>query len=146
MAINRIEIKDFLVFKDAFEADFCPGVNVFIGGNATGKTTLLKLLYVEYKGCFAGRGVDEFIDEYFGANTHYKPGNVEITPDEAAYNMEFNIPGDAYIPEKDILEHAKGLLPFIEQKPTGFSQIYKDAIVSAQDIPTKKQTETQKRI
>jgi len=45
MAINRIEIKDFLVFKGNFSADFGPGVNVFIGDNGTGKTTLLKCLY-----------------------------------------------------------------------------------------------------
>ncbi|MDR2296086.1 MAG: AAA family ATPase [Clostridiales Family XIII bacterium] len=45
MAINRVEIKDFLVFKDAFTADFCPGVNVIIGGNAIGKTTLPKVMY-----------------------------------------------------------------------------------------------------
>jgi len=45
MAINRIELKNFLVFQGDFAADFCPGVNVLIGGNATGKTTLLKVLY-----------------------------------------------------------------------------------------------------
>jgi energy-coupling factor transporter ATP-binding protein EcfA2 len=45
MAINRIEIKDFLVFKGAFAVDFCPGVNVLIGANATGKTTLMKVIY-----------------------------------------------------------------------------------------------------
>ena len=45
MAIKRIEVKDFLVFKGEFTVDFCPGVNVIIGGNATGKTTLLKALY-----------------------------------------------------------------------------------------------------
>jgi AAA15 family ATPase/GTPase len=45
MAINRVEIKDFLVFKGEFAVDFCPGVNVIIGGNATGKTTLLKVMY-----------------------------------------------------------------------------------------------------
>ena len=45
MAIKRIEIKDFLLFKGEFAADFCPGVNVFIGANATGKTTLLRILY-----------------------------------------------------------------------------------------------------
>jgi ABC-type polar amino acid transport system ATPase subunit len=45
MALSRIEIKDFLVFKGEFRLDFCPGVNVFIGGNATGKTTLLKALH-----------------------------------------------------------------------------------------------------
>ena len=45
MAINRVEIKDFLVFKGEFTADFCQGINVLIGGNATGKTTLLKVMY-----------------------------------------------------------------------------------------------------
>ena len=45
MAIKRVEINGFLVFKGEFTADFCPGVNVFIGGNGTGKTTLLKLLF-----------------------------------------------------------------------------------------------------
>jgi len=46
MAINRVEIKDFLVFKGEFAVDFCPGVNVLIGGNGTGKTTLIKLMYM----------------------------------------------------------------------------------------------------
>jgi predicted ATP-dependent endonuclease of OLD family len=45
-AISRVEIKDFLAFKGEFTADFCPGVNVIIGGNATGKTTLLKAMYL----------------------------------------------------------------------------------------------------
>ncbi|MDR1204835.1 MAG: AAA family ATPase [Peptococcaceae bacterium] len=45
MAINRIEIKDFLVFKGEFDVDFVFGVNVLIGGNGTGKTTLLKAMY-----------------------------------------------------------------------------------------------------
>lgn len=45
MAINRVEINDFLVFKGSFTADFCNGVNVLIGSNGTGKTTLMKVLY-----------------------------------------------------------------------------------------------------
>jgi putative ATP-dependent endonuclease of OLD family len=45
MAIDRVEIKDFLVFKGDFVCDFCPGVNVLIGANATGKTTLMKAMY-----------------------------------------------------------------------------------------------------
>jgi hypothetical protein len=51
-----------------------------------------------------------------------------------------------FIPEKDILEHAKGLLTFIEQKQTGFSQIYKNVLINAQDIPTQVQSETQQKI
>jgi len=43
--IRKITLKDFLVFKGEFECDFCPGINVIIGGNGTGKTTLLKAMY-----------------------------------------------------------------------------------------------------
>ncbi|GHV89864.1 ATP-binding protein [Spirochaetia bacterium] len=46
MAINRVEIKDFLVFQGEFAVDFCSGVNVIIGGNGTGKTTLMKVMYL----------------------------------------------------------------------------------------------------
>ncbi|MDR1136901.1 MAG: AAA family ATPase [Synergistaceae bacterium] len=107
MAIDRVEIKDFLVFRDKFATDFCPGVNVLIGANATGKTTLLKWLYRDEKD---------------------KIGSV------------------VFIPEKDILEHAKGLLTFIEQKQTGFGQIYKDVLINAQDIPTQVQSEIQQKV
>jgi hypothetical protein len=51
-----------------------------------------------------------------------------------------------YIPEKDILEHSKGLLTFMEQKETGFNRIYKDVLIAAQDIPTIKQSPMQKSI
>ena len=45
MAISRVKINDFLVFKGNFEAKFCSGVNVIIGGNGTGKTTVMKVMY-----------------------------------------------------------------------------------------------------
>jgi hypothetical protein len=51
-----------------------------------------------------------------------------------------------YIPEKDILEHAKGLLTFIVQKQTGFSYIYKDVLIAAQDVPTNEQTAMQRSV
>jgi len=70
MTINRVEINDFLVFKGKFVTNFCPGVNVLIGANGTGKTTLLKCLYaatdtLEYK-----------TSRYFGA-----PGFVDSKND-----------------------------------------------------------------
>jgi energy-coupling factor transporter ATP-binding protein EcfA2 len=44
MAITRIEIENFLAFQK-LEADFSPGINVFIGENSTGKSHLMKLIY-----------------------------------------------------------------------------------------------------
>ena len=46
MPISRVDIKDFLVFKEELHVSFCPGVNVLIGANGTGKTTLLKAMYM----------------------------------------------------------------------------------------------------
>ncbi len=125
--IPHIEIKDYLVFKGVFAVDFCPGINVFIGGNGSGKTTLLKYLYNSKKDIQTGSyGSDGYqVNEF---------KSFEISKNSV------------YIPEKDILEHAKGLLTFIEQKETGFSQIYKDVLVAAMDVPTREQTNTQKLI
>ncbi len=44
MTISDMKIDNFTVFKRA-EIAFCPGVNVIIGANGTGKSHLLKLLY-----------------------------------------------------------------------------------------------------
>jgi predicted ATP-dependent endonuclease of OLD family len=146
MAIERVEIKDFLVFKGDFTADFCPGVNVFIGGNGCGKTTILKVMYAAYTDHFDGRGIEDEFEDYFGAKIDYSNTSFTIYTDENARikNTEFN--KHSYIPEKDILEHAKGLLTFIEQKETGFNRIYKNVLIAAMDIPTREQTETQKSV
>ncbi|MDR1477701.1 MAG: ATP-binding protein [Planctomycetaceae bacterium] len=107
MTIKHVAIKDFQVFKDEFVVEFYSGVNVLIGANATGKTTLIKWLYFNKK--------------------------------DKSNNFVF-------IPEKDILEHSKGLFTFIEKKQTGFGQIYKDVLINAQDTPTIEQSKIQKTI
>lgn len=53
MGVNKLEIKDFTVFKD-ITIHAGSGINVIIGENGTGKTHVLKLLYsaslsLEYK-------------------------------------------------------------------------------------------------
>jgi ABC-type polar amino acid transport system ATPase subunit len=118
MAINRVTITEkYLVFSPGLSIDFCSGVNVLIGGNGTGKTTLMKLMYKT---------------------------NAETQTLYA--NVEEDVTNYVYIPEKDILEHAKGLLTFIEQKETGFGELYKNVLVAAQDVPTKTQSAMQKSI
>jgi hypothetical protein len=47
--LERLELRDFTAFE-SLDLDFSPGVNVFIGENATGKTHILKVLYA----CLAG--------------------------------------------------------------------------------------------
>ena len=45
MSIKNLSIENFTVFKN-INIDFSPGINILIGENGTGKTHLLKLLYV----------------------------------------------------------------------------------------------------
>lgn len=44
MKVKRLRLKEFTAFKDT-EVEFSPGLNVFIGENATGKSHLMKLSY-----------------------------------------------------------------------------------------------------
>ncbi|HEX2572384.1 MAG TPA: AAA family ATPase [Polyangia bacterium] len=45
MAISKLEVTNFTVFRGQRHFEFARGINVFIGENATGKSHLLKLLY-----------------------------------------------------------------------------------------------------
>ncbi|MDR2090014.1 MAG: AAA family ATPase [Clostridiales Family XIII bacterium] len=67
MRIDNVEIKNFLVFKGCFSCDFCPGTNVIIGGNGTGKTTLLKVMYAlcEHSSESAIGNSPVFLADYF---------------------------------------------------------------------------------
>ena len=136
MAIKCVTITDYLVFNGGFEAEFCHGVNVLIGDNATGKTTLVRSMYEELRA-------------YAHFPKEFSVRDVWISNDENNFVILLDMSRlfhMVYIPEKDILEHAKGLLTFIEQKQTGFSNIYRDMLIAAQDIPTHEQSEMQKSI
>ena len=87
MAIKRVEFEDFLVFGGKFGADFCPGLNVLIGGNATGKSTLLRALYGFCFGFSEGAmdigNIASAIDEAAG---HVNPD--ELFPEVSAWIKE----------------------------------------------------------
>jgi AAA15 family ATPase/GTPase len=142
MAINRVEIEDFLVFKGKFAIAFCSGVNVLIGANATGKTTLLKALYKNVKTIINHHALPDVPGKMI-----YDTGQVDLSIDNIRVLSDATeIFQAVYIPEKDILEHARGLLTFIDQKDTDFSTVYRDVLITAQDINTKEQSETQKLV
>lgn len=48
--IERIAVKGYRLFRD-FETDLQPGINVLIGANATGKSTLVELLRIAQSCC-----------------------------------------------------------------------------------------------
>jgi len=50
MKVKKVQIREFTAFEN-IEIEFSPGLNVFIGANATGKSHLMKLLYSIIKTC-----------------------------------------------------------------------------------------------
>jgi AAA15 family ATPase/GTPase len=132
MAINRVEIKDFLVFRGEFTADFCPGVNVIIGGNATGKTTLLKVMY----GVAQHTALYLFFTEFgnFGDS-----GECKVIADNKQTIVKGTAMGggdiylnSVFIPEKDILSHSKGFLALNNKREISFDKTYIDIVTNAE--------------
>jgi len=192
---RRIEIDNFLVFKNYFEIDFCPGINVITGGNGTGKTTLLKLLYAvrssfdnaEYWLQCDGTGNEveigeepspgsfDFvnINEYFSGDKkaeskvwltdascktngyddsiiahvngdmvriYFDVSGLDLTEDEEEYHNA------VFIPEKDILSHARGLLALNHVRKISFDRTYMDIISCAEMGETKALSSMSRRI
>ena len=90
MMIDRIALRNFLMFTgqrefyyetdspdelefssgSSFEARFIDGINVFIGANATGKSTLLKILYAacEFSNQKTSPGKARKVQDYFSSS------------------------------------------------------------------------------
>lgn len=144
MAIKRVELRDILVFKGTFTVEFCPGINILIGANGTGKTTLIKRVYEEmtdnyFRRDFPESGVSEATPKILST------GNIDTGSAVGVIFDETETTQIIYIPEKDILEHSRGLLPFIEEKQTGFGKIYRNLLIKAMDVPTNYQSEFQQK-
>ena len=84
MVINHMRISNFLVFRDdespSFNESFCEGINVFIGANGTGKSTLLKCIHAA---CEYSRPKENNISllKYFSSNNAFldtEPGFYRI--------------------------------------------------------------------
>ncbi len=58
MALTRIELENFTAFR-SLKLDLCPGINVLIGANGTGKTHLMKVCYAACD--VSGSRLDNFV-------------------------------------------------------------------------------------
>lgn len=123
-AITRVEIADSLVFRGEFAADFCPGVNVLIGGNGTGKTTLMKAMYALLS---EGEAISAFFANFTDKET-VKFGKAALC--RSRYD---NNPIKAvYIPPEDMLSHATSFLALVNERKMPFNQIHIDILAKAE--------------
>jgi len=100
MAISRVKIKDFYVFKGEFTTEFCSGVNVFTGGNGTGKTTLLRAIAIQPILGFPY--VDAYNNSFKNTPIIKKTKDVEVEPFQ---DGKFDKNKHIFIPDHDMLCH-----------------------------------------
>ena len=158
MAINCVKIKNFLVFKGEFTLDFCPGVNVLIGGNATGKTTLLKCLYgstdtIGHKTTryFNDPSLVGSKDDVYISRIYMPIEQIEgFKEDEGIFSSvsvflstsekwseKDNNKKAIMIPANEMLSHSKGFLALCYERMMPFDQIQIDILVNAQFPETR---------
>lgn len=128
MSLTNIRLQNFLLFRD-FSLKPSQGINVLIGKNGTGKTQFLKAIYAD----LASQSDKQKISNYFQrdislaelANDREKPIKIEIQKAADKLNA-------VYIPVKDMLTHAKGLLSMASKyRDFPFDQTLTDIILKA---------------
>lgn len=159
MAIKNIQIKNFTVFSN-LDIDFCKGINLLIGKNGVGKTHLLKSLYYTPSMRLADSDgkilltSDNLVlitksnaSSVFGVDDEYYERNFK----EAEQSVNFDVskrPPIIFIPAKEMLTHAKGLLAmknkYGENMP--FDSTLLDIIEKAQAWKVKETPEIAKKI
>jgi len=97
--LRRLELENFTAFR-SLEVEFSPGINVFIGENGTGKTHLLKLLYVacditRSKKPFGEKLVDVFLPSQgqVGRLAHRQKGSVSTKIAISRDPLQLQLPG-----------------------------------------------------
>ena len=95
MAIEKIKIKNFKRFKNVIEVKFSKGMNILVGDNEEGKSTILEAVHLALTGVYAGRSIKnqlspylfnkEIVEEYLCAVTSGSP----IPPPEIVIEVFF---------------------------------------------------------
>lgn len=139
MAIKKIEIKKFLNIEE-LEISCVKGINVFIGENGTGKTHLLKSMYAILADNNSKKITKERLEDYFGIKDQNFDSNSIIIEKTNSISV--------FIPAKDMLTHAKGLIEMSKkyQKEMPFDKSILDIIEKAKQWKLDKVPEIGKNI
>ena len=53
--IKKVRIFNFKCFKECFEIDLNDGMNIIVGNNEEGKTTIIEAIYLTLTGVYHGK-------------------------------------------------------------------------------------------
>lgn len=64
MSIKKVKIQNFKCFKDTFEIELNKGLNILVGNNGTGKSTILEAIHIALTGLYGGRNIRNELSQY----------------------------------------------------------------------------------
>lgn len=64
MGIKKIKIKDFKCFQGTFEMELNSGLNILVGNNEAGKSTILEAIHLALTGMYGGRSIRNELSQY----------------------------------------------------------------------------------
>ena len=64
MSISKLKIKNFKCFSDWFSVDFKKGINILVGNNGTGKSTILEAINLVLTGTYHGKSIRNELSQY----------------------------------------------------------------------------------
>lgn len=167
---NEID-KDSLL-SDGFHLKFSDGINVIIGENGVGKTSLLKMIYAatQWSNTQVNTGKNRDLLHYFSANTidcadlknySYKDGYCYYRVTDGTHKFEYSLSHDGIfdyeqwsglniqsimIPTTEMLSHSRSFLALNEKFNMPFDGTQVDIIVNASLPETRKISENMKSI
>jgi putative ATP-dependent endonuclease of OLD family len=68
MNISKIHIENFKKFKGTFELELNKGVNIFVGNNESGKSTIIEAIHLALTGLYNGKYLKNELNEYLFNN------------------------------------------------------------------------------
>ncbi len=104
MHISRVKIKNFKCFKEAFTIELSPGMNILVGNNESGKSTILEAIHLTLTGLYNGRYARNELSEYFFNNEAVEEFKTALNTNKAVAAPEISI--EVFIAGED--------LPFFE--------------------------------
>ena len=64
MAIDKVKIVNFKCFKGTFEIELNKGLNILVGDNEAGKSTILEAIHLALTGLYNGKNINNELSQY----------------------------------------------------------------------------------
>lgn len=64
MAIKKVKIQNFKCFHGLFEVELNAGLNILVGNNEAGKSTILEAIHLALTGMYSGRNIRNELSQY----------------------------------------------------------------------------------